>query len=74
MSMEQQSDFLAAMEEDRRIQAGDGWITASSDFDSDASDDSYEQVLADMGLDESNIKENEPLQEPAAEAGPPPGP
>eukprot|EP00961_Rhodomonas_salina_P107163 1442770-Rhodomonas_salina.1 len=27
-----------------------------------------------MGLDESNIKENEPLPEPSAEAGPPSGP
>eukprot|EP00961_Rhodomonas_salina_P270817 3659535-Rhodomonas_salina.2 len=62
------------MEEDSRIQAGDGWITASSDFDSNASDASFEQELADMGLVESNIKENKPLPEPSAEAGPPSGP
>eukprot|EP00961_Rhodomonas_salina_P229405 3100241-Rhodomonas_salina.2 len=66
-----QSDFRAAIEKDCRIQAGCSWVTASSDSDSDASDDSSEQALAGMGLDESNIKENEQLPDPSAEAGPP---
>eukprot|EP00961_Rhodomonas_salina_P059964 805328-Rhodomonas_salina.2 len=36
MSVAQQSDFRAAMEEDRHIQADNCWIMTSSDFDSDA--------------------------------------